>query len=331
MFSKLVFATLAVAALGANTRPIEFYEKEFFEHMQKFNLKFDNGAEFIKRLQIFASTLDRIHAHNADTTQTWQMGVNQFTHLTFEEFLAVTKIGVNVPNLRKNPDGPTHVAKDIATLPESIDWTALGAVTPVKNQASCGSCWSFSATGALEGAHQIKTQKLVSFSEQNLVSCDKVDGACDGGWMDDAFTFTKNNGGLCTEEAYPYTSGNGKVAACDTSCTPVKEATVTKFVDIKKGDLAGLTSAVAQQPVSIAIQANQKDFQTYKSGVLTGTCGQRLDHGVLAVGYGTDNKVDFWKVKNSWGNTWGEDGYIRIERSAEDKCGVLDAASYPVL
>jgi C1A family cysteine protease len=339
MFSKqlLVFFALAASALAANTRPIEFYEKEFFEHMQKFNLKFTNGAEFIKRLSIFANTLDVIEAHNADATQTYKMGVNQFTHLTLDEFAAVNNLGVKMPNLRKNLSGPAHVAKDAATLPASVDWRASGAVTAVKNQGNCGSCWSFSATGAMESAYFLKFGTLPSFSEQQLVSCDKSgqDAGCNGGWMDDAFDYVKNNGGICSEGDYAYTSGTtGKDGTCATSCKNVENSQVASHSPAGSArdgtaTVDELASAVAQQPVSIAIQANQLAFQTYKSGVLTGTCGQKLDHGVLAVGYGNEGGVDYWLVKNSWGPTWGEEGYIKIEKSSADKCGVLDAASYP--
>jgi C1A family cysteine protease len=149
--------------------------------------------------------------------------------------------------------------------------------------------------------------------------------------MDDAFEWVKKNGGLPTEENYPYTSGTtGKSGTCETAHTNVAEVAPKSYTDVRS-NVDALMSAVAQQPVSIAIQANQLAFQFYDSGVLTGNCGQRLDHGVLAVGYGTENGVDYWKVKNSWGDSWGEDGYIKIERSDADLCGVLDAASYPNL
>ncbi len=314
----------------------QHYEKEFFDHITKYQVDIKDGAEFIHRLEIFANNMEQIHKHNADTTQTYQLGQNQFTHLTFDEFVkAVNLNGINKPTLRKN-SGDVHKAPaDVSALPASVDWVAAGAVTPVKNQGSCGSCWSFSTTGALEGAYQIKNGNLQSFSEQQLVSCDTTDAGCDGGWMDDAFAWVQSNGGITTEAAYPYTSGGGTNSACITGKTLVSGSAPSKYTDVTAGSVSALMSAVAQQPVSIAIQANQLAFQSYKSGVLTGKCGQRLDHGVLAVGYGTDTStgksLDYWKVKNSWGNTWGEGGYIRILRSDKDLCGVLDAASYPTL
>ena len=316
----------------------QHYEKEFFDHITKYQVDIKDGAEFIRRLEIFANNVEQIHKHNADTTQTYKLGQNQFTHLTFDEFVnAVNLNGINKPSLRKN--GKVHTAPaDVSTLPSSVDWVAAGAVTDVKNQGSCGSCWSFSTTGALEGAYQIKYGNLQSFSEQQLVSCDTTDAGCNGGWMDDAFTWVKNNGGITTEAAYPYSSGTGTNAACITGNTLVTGSAPTSFTDVTPGSVNALMSAVAQQPVSIAIQANQLAFQSYSSGVLTGRCGQNLDHGVLAVGYGTDDSVgtassglDYWKVKNSWGTSWGEGGYIRILRSSQDLCGVLDAASYPTL
>lgn len=335
MLSRVVLLSLAATALAVNTRPVEFYEKEFFDHMIKYNLKFSSGAEFIKRLSIFADNLDKFEVHNADATQTYKVGVNQFTHLTYDEFVAAVNIGgTRIPNLRRNPSGPQHVAKDRASLPTSIDWTTKGAVTDVKNQGNCGSCWSFSTTGALEGAYYNKYGSLKSFSEQQLVSCDTDggDAGCNGGWMDDAFDYVKSQGGICTEADYAYTSGTtGKSGTCVTGCSKVSGSAPVSYTDVTAGSVDALMSAVAQQPVSIAIQANQLAFQSYKSGVLTGKCGQRLDHGVLAVGYGSENGVDYWKVKNSWGDSWGEAGYIRIERSDADLCGVLDAASYPNL
>lgn len=340
MFTYLVFAVFLVAAVSANLHDRGYYEQRFFDHIQQFKLKLESGRDFVQRLQIFADNSDIIEKHNADGKQTFKMGHNQFSHMTFAEFLDAVHIGgTRAPNLRRtNKYGSVHPAPQSgAALADSVDWTTQGAVTDVKDQGSCGSCWSFSATGALEGAYYLKYGSLKAFSEQELVSCDTggADAGCNGGWMDDAFDFVKSNGGLATEDDYPYTSGSsGKSGSCvSTGYTNVAEVAPTSYTDVATGDVSALMSAVSQQPVSIAIQANQLAFQFYSTGVLTGKCGQNLDHGVLLVGYGTDSATgtDYWKVKNSWSSSWGEGGYIRIERSDDDLCGVLDAPSYPNL
>lgn len=226
--------------------------------------------------------------------------------------------------------------------PTSIDWVDKGAVTPVKNQGQCGSCWSFSTTGALEGAYFIKYGKLVSFSEQQLVDCDTrsnggKDMGCNGGLMDNAFSWIEKNGGLCTESDYPYNSGTTKKSgSCDTSCQVDTKSDVTSFVDVKSGSDSAMMDALSQQPVSVAIQADQQSFQLYKSGVFSGACGTSLDHGVLLVGYGSMDGSDYYRIKNSWGTTWGDDGFIYIGRGSQfnngkGQCGVLMQGSYPVL
>jgi C1A family cysteine protease len=152
--------------------------------------------------------------------------------------------------------------------------------------------------------------------------------------MDNSFSWVKTNGGLCTDADYPWASGmTGTDGTCDTSCTNLAGTAPTSYTDVVQGSISDLQDAVYRQPVSIMIQANQVSIKQYKSGVFTGVCGQRLDHGCLAVGYGTDTSVakDYWNVKNSWGTAWGEVGYIRIEKSAADRCGVLDLPSYPNL
>jgi len=334
MYKTTLLLAAAAATLAANVKPREMYEKLFFEHMQKFDLHFQNGEEFAKRLQIFADMVDEIETHNS-AVSTYKLGLNKFSHLTFQEFQEAVHVGgTRLPNLRKNSGALVHEAPaDVSALPTSVDWVTKGAVTGVKNQGSCGSCWSFSATGSLEGAYFLKYGTLISFSEQELVSCDTTDLGCNGGLMDDAFEWVMSNKGLATEAAYPYTSGSGKAPACAVTGVPQNsQVTPKSYTDVKTGSVSAMQSAVAQQPVSIAIQANQKAFQSYSSGVLTGRCGQRLDHGVLAVGYGTwSDGTDYWKVKNSWGPDWGMDGYILIEKSDADLCGVLDAASYPNL
>jgi C1A family cysteine protease len=326
-------AALLASVCAENLNVREFYEKAFIDWIEKFQVKIATGAEFVKRLQIFADNFDLIRSHNRGGA-TYTLALNEFAHLTHSEFVDLMKLGgTRIPNLRRGaPGAPLHTAPEGTANPTSVDWTTKGAVTPVKNQGSCGSCWAFSTTGSLEGAYEIKNGNLVSFSEQQLVSCDTTDLGCNGGWMDDAFAWAQKNGGLCTEDAYPYTSGNGQTGACKSTCSEVVGSAPSSWVDVTAGSVSALESAVAQQPVSIAIQANQPAFQFYSSGVLTGKCGQNLDHGVLAVGYGvyTDG-TPYWKVKNSWGPSWGMDGYILIEKSSADLCGVLDAASYPVL
>jgi cathepsin L len=331
MSKSFVAASIVAVVAASSLHTREFYESAFHEHTAKFGLKFENGAEFVKRLEVFISNFDMIETHNSQANS-FQMGLNQFSHLTFEEFQASIHNGYVTPTLRSTT-GQVHSAPlDASALPASVDWSTTGAVSAVKNQGSCGSCWSFSTTGGVEGAYFVKTGKATSLSEQQLVSCDKTNFACNGGLMDTAFSWVNKNGGLCTEASYPYVSGNGNVPACQSSCSEVSGTDVSDYVDVQTNSVNALMSAVAQQPVSIAIQANQMAFQSYSSGVLTGKCGQNLDHGVLLVGYGTwTDGTPYWKVKNSWGTSWGMNGYILIERSSDDLCGVLDAPSYSVV
>jgi len=216
-------------------------------------------------------------------------------------------------------------------LADAKDWVADGAVTPVKNQARCGSCWAFSTTGSVEGAFQIANNKLLSLSEEDLVQCDhNGDQGCNGGLMDNAFEWIEKNG-LALESDYPYTSGSGVTGSCDTAKEGKAAVTISSFRDVPKEDEDALKSAVAQGPVSIAIEADKSAFQMYKGGVLdSAACGTKLDHGVLIVGYGTDEASgkDYWKVKNSWGATGGEEGFIRLVRG-KNMCGVAMQASYP--
>tara|TARA_B100000900_G_scaffold245533_1_gene208742 strand:- start:2495 stop:3586 length:1092 start_codon:yes stop_codon:yes gene_type:complete len=225
-------------------------------------------------------------------------------------------------------------------LESSINWVEKGAVTPVKNQGQCGSCWSFSTTGALEGAYFIKNGVLDSFSEQQLVDCDNranggKDMGCNGGLMDNAFKWIEKNNGLCSESDYPYVSGETRTAGtCQTSCDNIEGSKIIEFVDVSANSDDEMMAALNQQPVAIAIQADQKDFQLYKSGVFTGSCGTKLDHGVLAVGYGNEKGEDYYLVKNSWGTTWGDKGYIKLGRGAQynrgnGQCGMLMQGSYP--
>jgi len=282
-----------------------------------------------RALNAFISNEKIITEHNAKGLS-YTLGHNEFSDLTWEEFKLNYMAGGNplFTNTPKRNPMRVHIKEQGLDIPDSVDWTTKGAVTPVKNQGQCGSCWAFSTTGSVEGAYSIASGKLVSLSEEDLVECDhNGDQGCNGGLMDHAFEWIEKNG-ICLEKDYPYSSGGGETGTCKSGCSAA--VTVTGFTDVAKDEDA-LKSAVAKQPVSIAIEADKSAFQLYKSGVLDNSaCGTQLDHGVLVVGYGTDSDLskDFWKVKNSWGSTWGEDGYIRMVRG-KNQCGIKESASFP--
>lgn len=245
------------------------------------------------------------------------MGHNKFSDWTDDEFNATMGFRALEPLKKGQKYGvftPTEETE--------VDWVAKGAVTEVKNQGSCGSCWSFSTTGSMEGAHFIATGELLSLSEQNLVDCSHNGNlGCMGGMMDRAFTWTETHA-LETEADYPY-QGWTLAKGCRYDSSKGKVG-ATSFVDVTPSDSEALKAAIAQGPVSVAIQANQKVFQRYTGGVITADCGTNLDHGVLAVGYGVDTDgTPYYKVKNSWGADWGEAGYVRIAITEGDgMCGI---------
>lgn len=290
-------------------------------------------------MKIYVQNKHKIAKHNQrfDLGQEkFRLRVNKYADLLHEEFVH-TLNGFNrsaIKGVSQRIEEPiTWIEPANVEVPKTIDWRQKGAVTAVKDQGHCGSCWSFSATGALEGQHFRKTGKLVSLSEQNLIDCSQKYGnnGCNGGMMDFAFQYIKDNKGIDTEKAYPY-------EAIDDEChyNPKSVGAVDKgFVDIPQGDENALKKAIGTVgPVSVAIDASHESFQFYSEGVYyEAQCdSEQLDHGVLAVGYGTTEEgEDYWLVKNSWGTTWGDQGYVKMARNRDNHCGIATSASYPLV
>jgi C1A family cysteine protease len=313
---------------------------KFENWVSEFKIKFENRVIFDNMFRKWVSNHKFIEEINSKNL-TYKLGHNQFSGMDsveFSEYLGLSFVLLN----EEKETGIQYSQNMIGKLPDSIDWTNNGAVTPVKDQGQCGSCWSFSTTGALEGAYFNKYNTLQSFSEQQLVDCDNrrnggKDMGCSGGLMDNAFAWISKKGGLCSEKDYPYVSGTTKeTGTCQSGCALVKNSDISTFVDVVPSSDEEMMKALSLNPVSIAIQADQREFQLYKSGVFTGACGTKLDHGVLAVGYGYIEGEDFYLVKNSWGTSWGDKGYIKLGRgekynNGDGQCGMLLQASYPVL
>jgi C1A family cysteine protease len=307
---------------------------EFTNFQEKFAKKYGSMEELETRFSIFRKNLIGILAHNADIHQNFTLGVNQFTDLTPEEFRAQYVSGMQGS---LTGYGCKSFSSSASGSPASLDWRTKGAVTSVKDQGQCGSCWTFSSTGAIEGAWALAKGQLIDLSEQELVDCatgiSYGSHGCNGGQMDGAFKFVIENG-QCSLASYPYTSGVTKTGGSCQKCSAV--AHISSCADVKANDQISLKGAVAQQPVSIAIEADTRYFQSYSGGVLDSTqCGTNLDHGVLIAGYGSENGKDYWLVKNSWGTSWGDNGYVKIARSSSTNdpgiCGIAMMPSFPIV
>ncbi|RWR96989.1 thiol protease SEN102-like protein [Cinnamomum micranthum f. kanehirae] len=340
---KSFLLALSLGLLFATANSIDFQEKDLsseeslwdlYERWRSHYTVSRDLNEKHRRFNVFKENVKFIHEFNKKDAP-YKLKLNKFGDMTKHEFRS-TYAGSRVEHHRMRRGTPrgggSFMYEKVTDLPSSIDWRKKGAVAEVKNQGRCGSCWAFSTVVAVEGINQIRTQELVSLSEQELVDCDITDNhGCNGGLMDYAFEFIKRNGGITMEKNYPYA---GEQGSCSSSKENSRVVTIDGHEDVPKDDEDALMKAVANQPVSVAIEASGRAFQFYSEGVFTGECGTDLDHGVAAVGYGTTvDGTKYWIVKNSWGVEWGEKGYIRMERGISAKeglCGIAMEASYPI-
>jgi len=319
----LALALLVVTVYGLTE--VE-YQTAFTQWMQRYGKSYGHD-EFRYRYRLFRANLDYINSYNARKKGT-TLAINKFSDLSNAEFKSMY-LGYN-PSLAR-PASPNKSVRppSMVRAPASFDWRTKGAVTDVKNQGQCGSCWAFSTTGSSEGCHQITTGDLVSLSEQNLVDCSTSQGnqGCDGGLMTQAMDYIISNGGIDTESSYPYTAQDG---SCEYNSSD-SGATLKSYYNVQAGSESDLLNTVLKGPTSVAIDASQPSFQSYSSGVYDepNCSSQNLDHGVLAVGYSTDSGTDYWIVKNSWGTDWGMSGYIWMSRNANNQCGIATAATLP--
>ncbi|XP_047943554.1 vignain-like [Salvia hispanica] len=345
---KIFFlATLSLLVIAGLVEGFDFHEAELeteerlwdlYERWRSHHTVSRSLDDKHKRYNVFKANARYINDFNK-MDKPYKLELNKFADMTDHEFRSIYT-GLKVKHDRIYQGDPrangSFMHENVQSVPTSIDWRKKGAVNPVKDQGECGSCWAFSAVVAVEGINYIKTKKLVSLSEQQLVDCDKsLNQGCDGGLMDMAFEYIEMNGGLTTSKIYPYKDKNGK---CDTKKENATVASIDGHKRVAFNNEGALLKAVANQPVSVAIEAGGPDFRFYSKGVYTGECDTNLDHGVAIVGYGktVDEAVDgakYWIVRNSWGADWGEKGYVRMRRGIKEKhgqCGIAMKASYPI-
>lgn len=352
-YLKRIFllVSLSLALILGITEGFDFHEEELeteerlwdlYERWRSHHTVSTNLHEKHRRFNVFKANVHYVHEFNKKDMP-YKLKLNKFADMTnheFRSFYAGSKIkhhrmlsGSSRLKLLPEENGTsTFTYANVNSVPPSIDWRQKGAVNPVKDQGQCGSCWAFSTVVAVEGINYIKTNKLVSLSEQELVDCDtRENEGCNGGLMDLAFEFIQKNGGITTEKNYPYRARDGR---CDKTKASHSAVSIDGYEDVPSNDEDALLKAVANQPVSVAIEAGGSDFQFYHEGVFTGTCGTELDHGVAIVGYGTtQDGTKYWIVRNSWGPEWGEKGYIRMHRGIDAKeglCGIAMQPSYPI-
>jgi len=286
--------------------------------MTKYDKSYDTVEEYAKRLTIFSTNMDKVNKMNAEhvlINGEAVFGVTPFSDLSPEEFKKFY-LGYKPSNSTK-PRVDVHIDGPIAN---DVDWVSQGAVTPVKDQGRCGSCWAFSATAAIESYAKLAGQSLQVLSAQQINSCDKRDGGCNGGNTETAYEYVKSAGGIESERDYPYTSGGGSTGSCKFQSSKIA-VTISGYHSVSRGESA-LKQALNAGPASVCLAASS--WQSYSGGILS-RCDNQVDHCVQATGYSGSS---YWRIRNSWGTGWGESGFIRLAQGS-DLCRVSDDTTYP--
>ncbi|CAG9317248.1 unnamed protein product [Blepharisma stoltei] len=319
----LVGIIAVIAVYSASSTPnlllkqYELEESEFQDFLNTYGKDYQ-GEEYLKRLQIFRDNLSFIRVNNLQNHD-WVLGVNKFADLTFDEFQQLYLMQTFTHLESKHSK---DFQFDVEATPSKVDWRAKGAVTPVKDEGACGGgSYAFAAVGAVESIWNITGHPLVALSEQEIIDCTGEYGnhGCNFGNVQGVFEYVTEKG-ITSEADYPYTAKQGTCNGGDVSKIV---AEVDGYTAVPEKNVTALLAANAQQPTAVAVQADQSSWQFYKGGIVTNNCGNKPDHSVLIVGYNNINKPPYWIVKNSWGQNWGESGYIRIAiKDGEGLCGI---------
>ncbi|XP_008225219.1 PREDICTED: ervatamin-C-like [Prunus mume] len=326
----IVLGTLASQATSRTLSEASFAAKHD-QWMTKYGRVYADNAEKERRLSIFKKNVQFVEKFNTEGNKTYMLGLNEHSDLSDEEFLR-QRTGYKRATELTSSANISFRYEDLSPtdVPPSIDWREKGAVAPIKDQGSCGCCWAFSAVAAVEGIIQIKTGKLISLSEQQLLDCTSGydNQGCNGGFIPSTFEYIRQSGGIASEGNYPYHAVQG---TCNANQPAVQ---ITGYEKVPENSEEDLLKALSMQPVSIAIVGSGNEFRNYQSGVFSAAdCGTRLDHAVTFVGYGTtEDGTKYWLLKNQWGESWGENGYMKILRDAgppEGVCGLARDAYYP--
>ena len=318
----LIVFVFALVASNVDVDTIMF--QQFQKFIKKYHKRYASINEYLARFEVFKRNVMAAFTENAS----YQTGITKFSDLTQKEF-AKTYLNLNYDAMAVANFNP-YVVQVKNAAPDAWDWREKGYVSPVKDQGSCGSCWAFSTVGNLEGLYYKEKQTMVTLSEQMLVDCDTYDSGCNGGLMENTFTWLKENGGIMTDTDYPY---KGRKGTCQSDETKYVDMQITGYTKLGSGsstwdpvDEDEIKEFLYETgPLAVALNANP--LQTYSSGILDKTSSQcptsGMNHAVTMVGYGHDDSQDkdYWIVKNSWGKNWGEDGYFRIRRGT-GCCGI---------